>query len=117
MDSNRRCTGPGEITVRAGAYWAWCEIVVAENAIGHARNDLRRGMRRNRVPRDHGLDMFMGYEFRALPDAAVRAVYDADKRKIIINTSAPTVQALCRWTRGVSSAIRPDCCWPSFSWT
>lgn len=62
----------GEITVRAGAYWAWCEIVVAENAIGHARSDTAGHARRNRVPRDHGLDMFMGYEFRALPDAAVR---------------------------------------------
>jgi len=82
----------GEITVRAGAYWAWCEVVVAENAIGHARSDTAGQGRRNRVPRDHGLDMFVGYEFRALPDTAVRAVYDADKRKIIINTSAPTVQ-------------------------
>ncbi|WP_250046248.1 ATP-binding protein [Phaeovulum sp. NW3] len=82
----------GEITVRAGAYWAWCEVVVAENATGHPRGDTVKTERRRRVPRDHGLDMFMGYEFRALPGDRARAIYDPNKRKIIINTTAPTVQ-------------------------
>lgn len=82
----------GEITVRAGAYWAWCEVVAAENATGHDRSDTTVHTRRRRAPRDHGLDMFMGYEFRSLQNVRERAIYDADKRKIIINTSAPTVQ-------------------------
>lgn len=82
----------GEITVRACAYWAWCEVVVAEIATSHAQSDSAVQARRHRVPRDHGLDMCMGYEFRALPDAGARAIYDTETRKIIINTSAPTVQ-------------------------
>jgi hypothetical protein len=82
----------GEITVRAGPYWAWCEVVVAENASGHGRGGPPVHAPRKRAPRDHGIDMFMGYEFRNLEDARERAVYDANERKIIINTGAPTVQ-------------------------
>ncbi|MDN4643045.1 ATP-binding protein [Arthrobacter sp. PsM3] len=94
----------GEITVRAGAYWAWCEIVVAEHAshrsesqpphaaviraAGHpAEHPLA-----HRVPRDHGVDLFVGYEFRNLHNSADRAVYSAAERKVIINTGAPTVR-------------------------
>jgi hypothetical protein len=36
--------------------------------------------------------MFMGYDFRTLEDAGERAIYDAESRKIVINTAAPTVQ-------------------------
>jgi 6-pyruvoyl-tetrahydropterin synthase len=82
----------GEITVRAGAYWAWCEVVVAENASRHARSHPHAHHVRIKVPRDHGIDMFMGYEFRNLQNASERAIYDEEARKIIINTGAPTVQ-------------------------
>lgn len=82
----------GEITVRLEAYWAWCEVVVAENAPGRGRGDQSVHAPRRKAPRDHGIDMFMGYEFRNLKDARERAVYDAKARKIIINTGAPTVQ-------------------------
>jgi hypothetical protein len=81
----------GEISVRAGAFWAWCEIVVAENASGHGHGSAPHTPR-PRVPRDHGVDMFMGYEFRNLDNELERAVYDPRERKIIINTGAPTVQ-------------------------
>lgn len=82
----------GEMTVRVGAYWAWCEIVVAENATGHDRGGASAHAPRRKPTRDHGLDMFMGYEFRNLENARERAIYDAVQRKIIINTGAPTVQ-------------------------
>jgi hypothetical protein len=82
----------GEMTVRAGAYWAWCEVVVAEDASGHGRGGAAVQAPRRKVPRDHGMDMFMGYEFRKLNNVRERAVYDAEERKIIINTGAPTVQ-------------------------
>lgn len=81
----------GEITVRAGAHWAWCEIVVAEHAPRHGRGGAAHAAK-HRVPRDHGTDMFMGYEFRNLGNDVDRAVYRPDERKIIINTAAPTVQ-------------------------
>ncbi|HRQ47715.1 MAG TPA: ATP-binding protein [Rhodocyclaceae bacterium] len=81
----------GEISVRAGAFWAWCEIVVAENASGHRHHGATPAAKRS-VPRDHGMEMFMGYEFRNLDNELERAVYDPQARKIIINTGAPTVQ-------------------------
>lgn len=98
----------GEITVRAGAYWAWCEIVVAEHAslrsegqpphpaaepaAGHAADRGAGHAAVHRVPRDHGMDLFVGYEFRNLHNSADRAVYSAAERKVIINTGAPTVR-------------------------
>ena len=83
----------GAITARAGPYWALCEIVVAEAASRHGSSGAPAAHApRRRVPRDHGIDMFMGYEFRNLADAAERAIYDARQRKIVINTAAPTVQ-------------------------
>lgn len=94
----------GEMTVRAGAYWAWCEMVVAEHA--SARSDAQPPHAAvvqpathpaghpaaHRVPRDHGMDLFVGYEFRNLHNTADRAVYSAAERKVIINTGAPTVR-------------------------
>nr|MCU0736326.1 ATP-binding protein [Methylotetracoccus sp.] len=47
---------------------------------------------RKRLPRDHGSEMFVGYEFRNLNNELDRAIYSAEERKIIINTGAPTVQ-------------------------
>jgi len=44
------------------------------------------------MPRDHGEDMFVGYEFRNLNNELDRAVYSPKERKILINTAAPTVQ-------------------------
>ena len=44
------------------------------------------------MTRDHGIDMFLGYEFRNLENVQARAIYDHQARKIIINTAAPTVQ-------------------------
>ena len=85
----------GEIMVRCGAFWAWCEIVMAEqapathHAYGHHAGD---GSRHRRPPRDHGEDMFAGYELRYLGDDAGRAVYDPAERRILINTGDPTVQ-------------------------
>jgi hypothetical protein len=81
----------GEINVRAGTYWAWCEVVVAEDASRHSRGCLGHFAKRS-LPRDHGADMFVGYEFRNLNNELDRAVYSAEERKIIINTGAPTVQ-------------------------
>jgi len=81
----------GEINARVGTYWAWCEIVVAEDASGHSRGCSAHFVKTRR-PRDHGADMFVGYEFRNLNNNLDRAVYSAAERKIIINTSAPTVQ-------------------------
>jgi hypothetical protein len=81
----------GEINARAGTYWAWCEIAVAEHASrrsqGWSGHVAKKGL-----PRDHGADMFVGYEFRNLNNELDRAVYSAEERKIIINTGAPTVQ-------------------------
>ncbi|MDP1771144.1 MAG: ATP-binding protein [Methylobacter sp.] len=81
----------GEINVRAGTYWAWCEIAVAEHASGHSHGYSSHIAKRG-LPRDHGADMFVGYEFRNLNNELDRAVYSAEERKIIINTGAPTVQ-------------------------
>lgn len=84
----------GEITARAGNYLAWCELVVAEQAYtghhGYGTGVARR--QAQRIPRDHGPAMFLGYEFRNLHDPLERAVYSPTERKIIINTAAPTVQ-------------------------
>ncbi|WP_024368440.1 ATP-binding protein [Arthrobacter sp. TB 26] len=94
----------GEITVRAGAYWAWCEIVVAEHASHRSEGQPPHAAvvrpaghpaehpAAHRVPRDHGMDLFIGYEFRNLHNSADRAVYSAAERKVIINTGAPTVR-------------------------
>jgi len=81
----------GEITVRAGTYWAWCEIFVAEHASGHSHGTSSHVVKK-RLPRDHGEDMFVGYELRNLNNELDRAVYSPKERKIIINTGAPTVQ-------------------------
>jgi hypothetical protein len=81
----------GEINARAGTYWAWCEIVVAEDASGRSRGGHGHFVKR-RLPQDHGVDMFVGYEFRNLNNEMDRAVYSSKERKIIINTGAPTVQ-------------------------
>lgn len=82
----------GGIMVRAGAYWALCEIVVAEHASGHSSYGAPGHAVKRRLPRDHGMDMFVGYEFRNLNNELDRAVYSPKERKIIINTGAPTVQ-------------------------
>ena len=82
----------GKIMVRAGAYWALCEIVVAEHASGHSSYGVPGHAVKRRLPRDHGMDMFVGYEFRNLNNELDRAVYSPKERKIIINTGAPTVQ-------------------------
>lgn len=81
----------GEIDVRAGTYWAWCEIAVAEHA-SRRSHDWSGHVAKKGSPRDHGADMFVGYEFRNLNNELDRAVYSAEERKIIINTGAPTVQ-------------------------
>ena len=96
----------GEITVRAGDYWALCEIVIAEHA-SHRSADQppHHAIATNAAPqqstahrevhrpsRDHGVDLFTGYDFRNLHNSADRAVYSAAERKVIINTGAPTVQ-------------------------
>ncbi|MDQ0755111.1 ATP-binding protein [Arthrobacter sp. B3I4] len=96
----------GALTVRAGTYWALCEIVIAEHASRHAADQPPHaavavagaaepavGHREGHRPtRDHGADLFTGYEFRSLDNSADRAVYSAEERKVIINTAAPTVQ-------------------------
>ena len=95
----------GEITVRAGDYWALCEIVIAEHAsrrsadqpphhaIATAEATPAPAHREvHRASRDHGVDLFTGYDFRNLHNSADRAVYSAGERKVIINTAAPTVQ-------------------------
>ncbi len=81
----------GKITVRAGSYWAWCEIVIAEHSSRHNYSTPGHSVKR-RLPRDHGTDMFVGYELRNLNNELDRAVYSPKERKIIINTGAPTVQ-------------------------
>lgn len=82
----------GEITVRARTYWAWCEMVVAEHASGHSYGGTQGHVVKKRLPRDHGVAMFVGYELRNLNNELERAVYSPKERKIIINTGAPTVQ-------------------------
>ena len=88
----------GELVVRAGSYLAWCEIVIAEHASGHAHHPTPRHeppagqAHRHHPPRDHGEAMFAGYAFRYLGKEADRAVYSPEERKILINTAAPTVQ-------------------------
>jgi hypothetical protein len=81
----------GEISVRAGSHWAWCEMVVAEHASGHSHGTSGHAVK-HRPPRDHGELMFTGYEFRHLDNELDRAVYSREERKILINTAAPTVQ-------------------------
>ncbi|MGZ8160816.1 MAG: ATP-binding protein [Methylobacter sp.] len=81
----------GEIDVRAGTYWARCEIAVAEHA-SRRSHGWSGHVAKKRPPRDHGADMFVGYEFRNLNNELDRAVYSVEERKIIINTGAPTVQ-------------------------
>jgi hypothetical protein len=93
----------GEITARAGSFWAWCEVVLADRASpprpeGPTSPRTHRGEaaagrdNARRSPRDHGEDLFAAYELRYLPDVLDRAVYRPDDRTIIINTGAPTVQ-------------------------
>lgn len=85
----------GQLTVRVGPHWAWCEVVIAENASGHAAHGNHAKSPRipkPKVARDHGIDMFLGYEFRNLENQPARAIYDPEARKIVINTAAPTVQ-------------------------
>ncbi|RQM35579.1 ATP-binding protein [Rhodococcus ruber] len=87
----------GEIMVRSGAFWAWCEIVVAEDApsphhVPRPHPAPPRPVQRRRVSRDHGEDMFVGYDLRYLGDDGGRAVYDPEHRTILINTGDPTVQ-------------------------
>ncbi|MFS0831030.1 ATP-binding protein [Arthrobacter sp. 1P04PC] len=91
----------GMLTVRAGDHWATCEIVIAEQASRHAGDQPAHAgaaappgdsRARPRPNRDHGMDLFAGYEFRSLPEGADRAVYSAAERKVIINTAAPTVR-------------------------
>jgi hypothetical protein len=83
----------GEIHARIGAYWAWCEIVLGEHASRSGSGYGCSGhLAPKRAPRDHGEDMFAGYEFRNLNNELDRAIYSPDERKIIINTGAPTVQ-------------------------
>jgi hypothetical protein len=94
----------GEITVRAGDYWALCEIVIAENASHHSANQPPHHAlaaagtppgpqhQAHRPGRDHGVDLFTGYDFRSLHNITDRAVYSEAERKVIINTAAPTVQ-------------------------
>lgn len=81
----------GKISVRAGTTWAWCEIAMAREASRHSRG-CAAPTTRSRRPRDHGIDMFVGYEFRNLHNELERAVYSPAERKILINTGAPTVQ-------------------------
>jgi hypothetical protein len=86
----------GEIMVRAGVFWAWCEIVIAESAprstAGTAHPPDRPHRHTPRPPHDHGEDMFVGYELRYLEGEPDRAVYSPEERTIIINTGDPTVQ-------------------------
>lgn len=95
----------GEITVRAGDYWALCEIVIAEHASRRSADQpphhataateaTQTAAHRevHRASRDHGVDLFTGYDFRNLHNSADRAVYSAGERMVIINTAAPTVQ-------------------------
>ncbi|UUL77134.1 ATP-binding protein [Pseudarthrobacter sp. Fe7] len=93
----------GEITARAGDYWALCEVVIAEHASRRSANQpphpaVTTGTpaaphsQVHRPSRDHGVDLFTGYDFRNLHNSTDRAVYSEEERKVIINTAAPTVQ-------------------------
>ncbi|NCA89378.1 MAG: ATP-binding protein [Gammaproteobacteria bacterium] len=84
----------GEITVRAGDYWAWCEILIADQASGHGHAAWAHPTHpaKTGAARDHGIAMFSGYAFRQLADSSARAIYSPEERKIIINAGAPTVQ-------------------------
>ena len=81
----------GEIVASVGNYMAWCEIVLAQQALSHGHHAKRR-VRHRHPARDQGEAVFTGYEFRYLGTAADRAVYSPGERKILINTAAPTVQ-------------------------
>jgi hypothetical protein len=89
--SGERAGSRGEISVQAGSYAAWCELVLAEHASRHSHIASLHAPRQ-RKPRDHGERMFLGYEFRSLHNQLDRAVYSPAERKILINTEAPTVQ-------------------------
>jgi len=92
----------GQITARAGNYWALCEVVIADHASRRtADQPPHRGAagtlpaprrQAHRASRDHGVDLFTGYDFRNLHNTTDRAVYSEGERKVIINTAAPTVQ-------------------------
>ncbi|MDQ0767594.1 hypothetical protein QF031_000343 [Pseudarthrobacter defluvii] len=94
----------GEITARAGDYWALCEVVIAEDAsrrspdqpphqaVAAAGTPPAPHRRVQRASHDHGVDLFTGYDFRNLHNSTDRAVYSEEERKVIINTAAPTVQ-------------------------
>ncbi|MDD2400569.1 MAG: ATP-binding protein [Sulfurovum sp.] len=83
----------GEIIVRGKKYWAQCEIVIADQASQHEHyHGSSASAPRKKIPRDHGANMFVGYELRNLNNDRDRAVYSHKERKIIINTGAPTVQ-------------------------
>lgn len=84
--------GRGEIQVRAGRYWAWCELVLAAHAGQHGHGGGALHTHAPRVPHDHGERLFLGYEFRQLDNELDRAVYSPQERKVLINTAAPTVQ-------------------------
>lgn len=114
----------GTLTARAGDHWATCEIVIAEQASRHAGDQPAHagasaapgGSRaRPRPNRDHGTDLFAGYEFRSLADGADRAVYSAAERKVIINTVAPTVRLYVDGRGRFRDSA--GCCWPNCSWT
>lgn len=81
----------GRITVRNGAYWASCDLVISRRAAEHSHPAHLRPARHRSI-RDHGAVMFTGYEFRNLENELDRAVYCPKERKIIINTGAPTVR-------------------------
>lgn len=82
----------GRIGVRVGSAWAWCDIAIAEHASRSSRGYYAGQRDRVRMGRDHGIDMFAGYEFRNLHNELERAVYSPEERKILINTGAPTVR-------------------------
>ncbi len=83
----------GEITVQAGNFLAWCEIVIADHAPRHHHHSRHhRHTPHRRLSRDHGEILFAGYELRNLGNEPERAVYSPEERKILINTGAPTVQ-------------------------
>lgn len=87
----------GRLTARAGRYWARCEVVVDEPrppgpVAGRRTPSTVPGPARPRVPRDHGEMLFEGYDLCHLHDEGDRAVYDPARRRVLINTGAPTVQ-------------------------
>ncbi len=83
----------GEITVQAGNYLAWCEVVIADHAPRHHHHPRHhRPAHHRRLSRDHGEILFAGFELRNLENEPERAVYSPHERKILINAGAPTVQ-------------------------